>query len=64
MNLPMIAVIALGLTISGCSGDDQEAKQDHVLKEQTQAIDKAREVDGMLKDAAGKQKKAAEDSSQ
>ncbi len=64
MNVPMIALVALGLTISGCSGDEEEAKQDHVFIEKTQAIDKAREVEGILKDAASRQKKSAEDSSQ
>ncbi len=60
MNIPMtIAVILLGLFISGCSGDDPEEKQDHVF-EQAKSLDKAREVEGMLKDAAGKKKESAE----
>ena len=63
MNVPVITVIVLGMMVAGCAGDDPEEKQDHVF-EQTKAIHKAREVEGMLKDAAGKQKKSAEDSSQ
>jgi hypothetical protein len=56
-----IAIFVLGLFIAGCSGDEEE-KKDHVFKEKTRTIDKAREVEGILKDAAEKQKKAAEDS--
>lgn len=62
MNLStIIAAAAFGLLISGCSGEDPD-KDNHVFKEKTETIDKAREVEGMLKDAAGKKKKA-EDSS-
>ena len=57
----LIAITALGLVVSGCSSDEEE-KQDHVLKEKTQTIDTAREVEGMLKGAAEKQKKAADES--
>lgn len=63
MNIPTTAAaMALGLFISGCSGEEPD-KDNHVFKEKTQTIDQAREVEGMLKDAAGKKKKAAEDSS-
>ena len=57
-----VAVSLLTLALTGCSGDDEPAKkEDHVFKETTRAIDKAREVEGILKDAAEKQKKAAQD---
>ncbi len=57
-----VAVSLLTLVLTGCSGDDESAKeQDHVFKEMTQTIDRAREVEGILKDAAEKQKKAAEE---
>jgi outer membrane biogenesis lipoprotein LolB len=40
----------------GCSDDGgngvSEAKKDHVWKEQTETIDKAKEVEGMLLEAA------------
>lgn len=55
------AIFVLGLFLVGCSGDEEE-KKDHVFEEKTRTIDKAREVEGILKDAAEKQKKAAEDS--
>lgn len=64
MNRPLllfITITALGVSIAGCSGDEEE-KRDHVFKEKTRTIDKAREVEGILKDAAEAQKKAAEDS--
>ena len=57
------AIAVYALAVSGCSGGDPEEKQDHVF-EQTKAIDKAREVEGFLKDAASKQKESAGDGSQ
>ncbi len=57
-----VAVSLVTLVLIGCSGDDESAKeQDHVFKETTQTIDRAREVEGILKGAAEKQKKAAEE---
>jgi hypothetical protein len=56
-------LLALGLFLSGCSSEDDEGEvKEHVWKDQVEAIDKAREVENVLKDAAGKQKKAAQDS--
>ena len=54
---------AMGLALSACSGDDEEELKEHVWKDQTETIDRAREVEGMVKDAAGRKSKAAEDSS-
>ncbi len=54
-------VVAFGLVIGGCSSEDNEV-EDHVWKDQVEAMDKAREVEGIILDAAGKQKKQAEDS--
>ncbi len=54
-------VVALGLVTGGCSSEDNEV-EDHVWKDQVEAMDKAREVEGIILDAAGKQKKQAEDS--
>lgn len=54
-------LMTFGLVVGGCSSEDNEVKE-HVWKDQVEAIDKAREVEGMVLDAAGKQKKQAEDS--
>jgi hypothetical protein len=60
--LSAVAASLLTVVLAGCSGDDDSAKnKDHVFKETTQTIDRAREVEGILKDAAEKQKKAAEE---
>jgi outer membrane biogenesis lipoprotein LolB len=62
-------IILLGTVlflISACS-DDESAKSekeltgDHVWKEQTQAIDRAKEVEGMLQDAADEQRKVIDE---
>ena len=52
----MIRVISIILIILGCyacteEGSNQQ-QQDHVWKEQTETLDKAQAVEGILKDAA------------
>ncbi len=44
------------LLAMSCSDDDKDSG-DHVWKEQTQTIDRAKEVEGLLQDAAAKQRK-------
>ena len=55
-------LIALGLVVGGCSNEDAEGRE-HVWKHQVETIDKAREVEGIVLDAAKQQKKDAEDAS-
>ncbi len=63
LYLRLTLLLALGLLLIGCSSqDDEGGVKEHVWKDQVEAIDKAREVENVLKDAAGKQKKAAQDS--
>ncbi len=50
------------LLASACSDDDNATSEnkgsgDHVWKEQTQVLDKAKEVDGLLKDVNDQQRK-------
>ncbi len=62
-------IILLGAVlflISACSEDESATPEkklsgDHVWKEQTQAIDRAKEVEGMLLDAADEQRKVIEE---
>ncbi|HSS64445.1 MAG TPA: hypothetical protein VLS27_08415 [Gammaproteobacteria bacterium] len=54
--------LAAGLSLSACSSEDNEV-QEHVWKDQVEAIDKAREVENVIMDAATAQKKASEDAS-
>jgi outer membrane biogenesis lipoprotein LolB len=54
------------LLVSACSDDESATPEkklsgDHVWKEQTQTIDRAKEVEGMLQDAADQQRKVIED---
>lgn len=51
------------MLVSACSDDEQGSSErklsgDHVWKEQTATIDKAKEVEGILQDAAEKQRQA------
>lgn len=58
MNVALKTILLLGtcLIFTGCSGEDDsnntEAKKDHVWKEQTDTINKAKEVEGMIMDSA------------
>ena len=61
-TLRLTLLLVLGLFLIGCSKQDEEEVKEHVWKDQVEAIDKAREVENVLRDAAGKQKKAAQDS--
>lgn len=47
--------------MAGCSDDDAEAKKEHVWKEQTDAINKAKAVEGVLQDSADAERKKIED---
>ena len=60
-------IICLGavlLLASACSDDDNKGSGDHVWKEQTQTIDKAKEVEGLLQDAADQQRKVIDEQTQ
>ncbi len=59
----VIFLAAVFLLVSACSDDDRESG-DHVWKDQTQALDKAKEVEGLLKDATDQQRKIIEDQAQ
>jgi hypothetical protein len=58
--------VAASVVVGACSGDEEpkvEAaaqKDDHVWKEKTGTIDKARDVGRQLEAAAARQKKAAQ----
>ncbi len=65
----VIILAAALMSFSACSGDEQGSSEnkgsgDHVWKEQTQTIDKAKEVEGLLQDAAEKQRQAIETQTQ
>lgn len=53
------------ILVSACSDDEQGSSErklsgDHVWKEQTETIDKAKEVEGLLQDITEKQRQAIE----
>ena len=55
--------------VSACSDDEPESSErtlsgDHVWKEQTQTIDKAKEAERLLQDVAEKQRKAIDEQAQ
>ena len=61
----VIILAAALISFSACSDDEQGSSEnkvsgDHVWKEQTQTIDKAKEVEGLLQDAAERQRQAIE----
>lgn len=52
------------LLLGACSGEDNDAQQGHVWQEQTDTMDKARAVEGMLQDAADAERKKIEEQAQ
>jgi len=59
----IIILSAVLLLVSACSDDDRESG-DHVWKEQTQVLDKAKEVEGLLKDVSDQQRKIIDEQAQ
>ncbi len=59
----IIFLSAAIMLVSACSDDDKESG-DHVWKEQTQVLDKAKEVDGLLKDVEDQQRKIIDEQTQ
>jgi len=64
----MVALVAiLSAILVGCGGDEKATSEasggDHFLKDQQQAIEKAKDVKHMLKDSALEQRKAIEQQS-
>ena len=62
----IILLVGILFLISACSDDESATPEkklngDHVWKEQTQTIDRAKEVEGMLQDAADEQRKVIDE---
>lgn len=65
----IIILSAVLLLVSACSDDDKATSEnkesgDHVWKEQTQVLDKAKEVEGLLKDVSDQQRKIIDEQAQ
>ena len=52
------------VTISGCDSEPPKSKVKNPLAGQVEALKKAKEVEGILKDAAEKQRKSIDDMTQ
>ncbi len=55
-----VFLISMIILLSACS-EDKETSGEHVWKEQTDTINKAKQVEAMIMDSAEKQKKAIEE---
>ena len=61
MKINLISIIIFStLLLTACSGDDGSSG-DHFWKDQTDTIDKAKEVEGILQDTADLQREMIED---
>ncbi len=58
-----VFLISMIIFLSACS-EDKETSGDHVWKEQTDTIDKAKQVEAMIMDTAEKQRKIVEEQTQ
>lgn len=62
--IKVIMLVASCLMFVACSDDSNsgaDAKKDHVWKEQTDSIDKAKEVEGMILESQNKMKEELEE---
>jgi len=69
MIMKIIILSAVLLLVSACSDDGKSTSEnkesgDHVWKEQTQVLDKAKEVEGLLKDVSDQQRKIIDEQAQ
>ncbi len=65
MKSILVLLSFLGLvTISGCDSEPPKSKIKNPLAGQVDALKKAKEVEGILKDAAEKQRKSIDDMTQ
>ena len=65
VTYPKFACLLLAsLLLGGCSGDDEDAGKTHVWKEQTDTMDKARAVEGILQESADDERKKIEEQTQ
>lgn len=49
------------IMMAGCSDDDSQKKKENVWKEQTDTLNKAKAVEGVLQDSASAERKKTED---
>jgi len=63
--IKIISIVFITLGINACSeeGNNQQ-QQDHVWKEQTEALDKAQAVEGILKDTAKAREQQIQDNTE
>ncbi|PHS26366.1 MAG: hypothetical protein COA83_03150 [Methylophaga sp.] len=61
--IKLIVLILPIMLVVGCS-DEQNKVEEHVWKEQTEMIDKAKDIEQMLNDAALQQQKRIEQQTQ
>ena len=57
-------LLAMLILMAGCSNDDSQEKKAHVWKEQTDTLNKAKAVEGVLQDSADAERKQIEDQTQ
>ena len=69
MTKPILIIAVTLLSVSACSDDGKDTTEkkltgDHVWKEQTLAIDKAKAAQGLIEDAAVEQPKIIDEQAQ
>jgi len=57
-------ILSALLFLTGCSGDDSEENKSHVWKEQTDTMNKAKAVEGVLQESADAERKKIEEQDQ
>lgn len=60
-RLFVCALIAVALGCSGCNGGKEEKAKENVFAPQVKALEKAKQVDRQIEDAAAKQRQAIDE---
>ncbi len=64
MKIHYFLLVLVAVFMTACSDETDKVKGDHVWKEQTDMIDKAKEVEVLINDAALQQRQQIEENTQ
>lgn len=64
MKIHYLFLVVMTVCLTACSDETDKVQGDHVWKEQTDMIDKAKDVEVLINDAALQQRQQIEESTQ
>jgi len=64
MKINYLLLVVMSVFLTACSDETDKVEGDHVWKEQTDMIDKAKDVEKLINDAALQQRQQIEENTQ